>query len=209
MIGSLDKIHHPSSGAPAPSFRQRFTEYRSVDPGSDPYGYNDRERRFIGRAASQLERWNTAVDLAFRRQYAIPIHREIASSHTDPTVIARFSTISQLLNSDLAPIIEDRNKVAHGQWAWHLNSRETGFARHAQAPLNYSALKRRNELIGYISEIIHTLVVSEPTFQRDFAALYTKLQKAKTLIDGSKYPGLERQLRLQASARISAIRNHD
>jgi hypothetical protein len=38
-----------------------------------------------------------------------------------------FQAVLALLNSHLSLVIGDRNKTAHAQWVWFLNSKETGF----------------------------------------------------------------------------------
>ena len=172
---------------------------------SDPDGFNDRERSLIARTTSQHGRWVQAVDLAFRRQYGIAIHQEIDQHSADLTVVTRHTTMVSLLDNDLRPIIEDRNKVAHGQWVWLLNSKETDFTGRAASPLNYKALRSRSQLIRYLSEIVHALVVSEPTFQRDFDAIYGRLQVSKTALDGSDYPQFATLLRQQGLDRITRI----
>jgi hypothetical protein len=42
----------------------------------DPTGFNDRERRLLLRE-TQMNRWEAAVEYAFRRHYSVPVHREL------------------------------------------------------------------------------------------------------------------------------------
>jgi hypothetical protein len=105
-------------------------------------------------------------------------------------VPSQYSAINSLLRDDLAPIIEDRNKLAHAQWRWLLNSRETAFTGPAAAALNYLALQRRGAVITHLAALIHALVVSEPTFHRDYSFLYNAISQARATIDGPDYPSL-------------------
>jgi len=164
-----------------------IAEARLRKIGSDPDGFNQRERKTLRDQRSQEGRWLMAVDLAFRRQYAIPYHEDVDSSHRDQTVVERYTTLNKLIREDLKLIIEDRNKLAHGQWAWLLNSDATSFTRPAPDPLNYQAIKRRNQVVTHLANIVNDLVVSEPTFQRDFDDSYAQVLVAQAAIEGQDY----------------------
>ncbi|MGW4743912.1 hypothetical protein ACWEPR_03795 [Streptomyces sp. NPDC004290] len=164
----------------------------------DPNGFNERERTLLAGSKSQISRWQAAVDFAFRRQYAVPMHLEIQDAGVDSAVISRHEIIMNMLDGDLRPIIEGRNKTAHGQWVWELNSSETNFKGRAADPMNYLAISRRGEVIDNLAEIVHVLIVSEPAFQRDFDRLYGKISSLRSVIDGSDYPKFEANIRSSA-----------
>lgn len=83
---------------------------------SDPDGFNAKEQKLLSQERSQLNRWLRAVELAFRRHYAIPIHLDITVSTTASGVPSQYAKINSLLRNDLDTVIQDRNKLAHGQW---------------------------------------------------------------------------------------------
>lgn len=95
----------------------------------------------------------------------------------------------------MAEIIEDRNKIAHGQWGWLLNSRETAFTGAAPPALNYRAIEVRSRLVREIEAVIRDLVVSEPTFARDYQGRYAEIQRLRAQLSGADYPDLVDQLR--------------
>ncbi|MFE7984778.1 hypothetical protein ACFUZA_21770 [Streptomyces cellulosae] len=161
----------------------------------DPQGFNERERKLIAGSKSQIDRWKSAVDFAFRRQYSIPMHLELQDSSVDSVVISRYGIIVEMLDGDLKPIIEGRNKIAHGQWVWELNNLETQFKGRAADPMNYLAISRRGEIIDNLAEIVHVLIVSEPAFQREFDRLYGKISSTRCVIDGNDYPQFEAKIR--------------
>lgn len=161
----------------------------------DPQGFNERELKLISASKSQIDRWKSAVDFAFRRQYAVPMHLEIRDSSADPTVISRHGIIIDMLDGDLKPIIEGRNKTAHGQWVWELNNNETQFKGLAGESMNYLAISRRGDIINNLAEIVHVLIVSEPAFQRDFDRLYGEVSATRREIDGNDYPEFEAKIR--------------
>ena len=76
-----------------------------------------------------------------------------------------------MLKDELQPIIELRNKLAHGQWIYLLNSEGNDIAQTQMNKLrveNLLSLQFKRNLITYLSSVIHDLVVSKPTFERDF-----------------------------------------
>jgi hypothetical protein len=154
---------------------------------SDPDGFNSKEQRLLGQERKQLDRWQRSVEFAIRRHYDIPLHLEIGDTNTPAGVTAQYNAITAILEEDLEPIIGDRNKLAHAQWKWLLNSKESAFTGPAPAPLNYLASKRRGDMIVQIADLVHTLVVSEPTFQRDYSRIYKRITAIRANIDGTDY----------------------
>ena len=166
---------------------------------SDPDGFNAKERRLLSQEGSQLDRWLRAVELAFRRHYAVPIHLEITTSTTTVSVPGQHANLNSLLRNDLGDVIQDRNKLAHGQWEWLLNNKETAFTGNAPFPLNYLAAYRRSVVIKNLASLIHELVVSEPTFQRNYMSFYQTITTMQAKINGPDYPAFA--LSLQARHR--------
>lgn len=170
---------------------------------SDPDGFNSKEQNLLGQERSQLDRWLRTVEFAIRRHYSVPLHLEITDINTTNGMTAQYLTITNLLKDDLAPIIEDRNKLAHSQWQWLLNSKETAFIGAAPPPLNYLASRRRGEIIIRIADLIHALTVSEPTFQRDYARTYTEITQLQANINGADYPDFVNELRKRRRQSVS------
>jgi hypothetical protein len=165
----------------------------------DPDGFNDRERRLLLRT-HQLERWEAAVEYAFRRHYSVPVHRELDRFILGTIPFGQLQSVQELLNSHLSVVVDDRNKTAHAQWAWHLNNKETTFTERAPKPLNYLAIKTRSDLIGKIGDLVHALAVSEPTFQRDFDAISAEISRLVPLVDGNGYDKYARDARRRKAA---------
>jgi hypothetical protein len=162
----------------------------------DPTGFNDRERGLIWLERSQDRRWVSAVDFAARRHYGVLSHQSL-DAVLPATALQRVESVIDLLGSDLAPIITDRNKLAHGQWVWQLKSRsEDNFLiDQASYDYNYVALRARYRLLDAIGHLVNVLCVSEPTFDRDFDSLMQKINQAKSELDGAGYAALAAQLR--------------
>ncbi|MEU8253335.1 hypothetical protein AB0C06_03580 [Micromonospora inaquosa] len=164
---------------------------------ADPNGFNDRERQIIWRVSNQADRWLEAVEMAFRRHYAVLMHLPVDEASLGLPTFIRFQEVQCLLSGDLRPVTEDRNKTAHAQWAWRLKSRKENdfLSDPAPAPLNYCAIESRKKLIGIVGELVHLLVVSQPGFDRHYAALMKRLDESRLGLDGAEYPKLVAQLR--------------
>lgn len=152
----------------------------------DPAGFNSLERSLIMHDPSQLGRWKAAVTYSFRRHYVIPVHLDVATVLTSPGR-EQYLTLIATLDHDLKPIIEDRNKAAHAQWEWLMNSHETDVTGRAARPMNYLQIHRRGLIIHLMDDLVHTLAVSEPTFQRDFDSTYGRLQTLRAGLSGRDY----------------------
>lgn len=161
----------------------------------DPDGFNDRERALLMSVRSQLDRWMAAVEYAFRRHYTVPIHQDVDQFTVGGSPFAQFTTLSGLIQNHLGDIIGDRNRTAHAQWKWHLNSKESQFTGRAASPLNYIQIKARSDLITSIGDLVNILAVSHPTFQRDFGLVYQESQRLAGLLAGSTYPAFAADLR--------------
>ncbi len=180
------RIHHMTVGMMAEALLRKII--------SDPDGFNDRERRLLSQQRTQLDRWKNTVDLAFRRHYSVPIHLDVDETSAGHVVTAQHTMLLTLLENDLAEIIEDRNELTHGQWAWVLNSKETAFKNAAPAPLNYRAIEVRGKLVREIEALIRDLVISEPTFARDHPQHLAAIQVLRADLAGSDYPQLVKEI---------------
>ena len=163
----------------------------------DPLGFNDRERQLVWRARSQLDRWLEAVELSARRHYKVLIHKPVDASSIGLEAFDRYDTVRSLLTGQLRPVIEDRNKIAHGQWKWRLRSgQENSFLETTPPSLpNYCSLSSQAQLITTIGNLVHIFAISEPTFERDYQKLMSKLAEAQSGLDGHDYARLVAQLK--------------
>lgn len=164
---------------------------------TDPNGFNDRERELVWRVRSQMDRWSTVVELAFRRHYSVPIHLALSEAVMPHAAFVRFQDVTFLLSNELAAVIQDRNKTAHAQWIWQLRSGEDDSFKVAPAPdpPNYSVIRGMSDLILLIAQLVYILAVSEPTFAREYADLTAQLDVARSKLDGAAYPEFVQQLR--------------
>ena len=138
----------------------------------EPSGFDQAERQAILCKPSQLERWQLALELAFRKQYEIP-RASLTADTLEHSAYSRYTELGDLLATNLRLVIELRNKLAHGQWAYPLNNAGDDVAHEHMKALraeNLLSLQYKKTLLGHLAEAINDLVVSRPAFERDFDA---------------------------------------
>ncbi len=156
----------------------------------EPGGFRDHERQRIRAKSTQLERWQSAILIAFRK--LIPgaaSSPSLIKSFPTPLIIAT-STLQSDQEHDLAPIINVRNKLAHGQWAYPLNNEGDDVASELYLALKNETLLTldlRRHLVTKMNAAVQDLVVSRPAFERDFDSHYTALAHASTRLRSVDY----------------------
>lgn len=175
---------------------------------SDPTGFDEADRIEIRSPKAQIDRWLKAVNLSFGRHYDAWQENRLAVGSLPGTVRQKHASIRDMLHVELRPVIENRNKVAHGQPLWQLKSGSDQDFKTTSAPLvygDYWDLKYRRAMLSAIGDIVLTLVVSLPTFERDFQKYLTAFESARSRIeansDGSQYQAFTASLAKPRSPR--------
>lgn len=142
----------------------------------EPSGFSDVEQIQVRAAANEHQRWTTAVELAFRKRFNLA-HAPITAMTIPFTAASRYAECQRLLEDELRPVIELRNKFAHGQWAYLLNNQEDDVSTLQMAAFkkeNLLTLQFKRELIDALARVINDLVVSV-AFDRDFDRHYRRI----------------------------------
>jgi hypothetical protein len=145
-------------------------------------GFSDAERSRILALDTKLEQWKVALEIGFRRRYGVP-NAILSKQSLPPTAFLRYQEINRLIDNDLRPIIEIRNKLAHGQWARTLNSEMTDISPAMMALLNSENALSANfkkKIIEALSRIVNDLIVGGIAFDRDFDIHYRVLEQTRT-----------------------------
>ncbi|MDG4666059.1 hypothetical protein [Mycobacterium sp. 236(2023)] len=154
---------------------------------ADPTGFNDVEREVIWSVRSKVDQWLQVLDLAFRRHYQILLHRPLDSALA-AIPLTRYEELHAVVDDDLRPIVEQRNKIAHGQWVWQLKSRkENEFISggpQSSTP-DYLTLSLYSKMLDEIASLVLDLVVSRPTFEREFNSGYARFDAHRLAIAGN------------------------
>lgn len=154
----------------------------------EPNAFTQVERQQIADAGSQLEIWKRALDRGFRRRYGIPAANLATALPITPR--ARYIALVSMIEADLRPIIEIRNKLAHGQWVRPLNSDNDDFSPSYTQQINGEnahSVKCKYRMLEYLAQLIHDLVAGNAAFERDFDSHYSKLEHAKQEITSRPY----------------------
>lgn len=159
----------------------------------EEYGFTDQERKQIEENSSQLEQWQSTVDLAFRKHHKItraPLDgRNLGVAHA-----ARRAALQDVLGNELKIIIEIRNKLAHGQWVYPFNNEGTAVEQEKYRLINQEnlqSLQFKYALAGHLADAVHDLVVSPATFERDFEEHFKRLFQVRTNLKTKNYTKYE------------------
>jgi hypothetical protein len=155
----------------------------------EPNGFTSDEREQITGAGSQIEMWKFALERGFRKRYQLPFANLAQALPFTPR--SRYTAILNIIENDLRPIIEVRNKLAHGQWVRPLNSENDDVSPlHTQQinGENAHSVKCKHRILEYLSQIIQDLAAGGVAFERDFDGHYLKLENARREISSRSYP---------------------
>lgn len=155
----------------------------------EPAGFDDNARTEILNQRTQFESWLLALEKGFRKQYKVP---KVALSNETLTATAwmRYSALRDVILDELRPVIEMRNTLAHGQWSRALNSDGTDIS----GPM-IAAIKRENalsarfkySLLEAMAMLVHDLVSSPATFERDFDVHFKQITATKINLRKRRY----------------------
>jgi hypothetical protein len=157
-----------------------WSEVRFLKILHEPNAFSDEERLRVLGGAAKIDQWKLAVEIGFRRRYGIPAAS--LSSNLARTARHRFEDLMSLIGNDLAPIIQIRNRLAHGQWCRTFNNELTEISQPTMAILNTENALSANfkmKIIDVISTITNDLLVGGAAFERDFDNHYRILEQTK------------------------------
>lgn len=132
--------------------------------------FTDLQKARIFSEPTQLDQWISSVEISFREYYKVP-NAELSIYTLPHTAFYRFKTVLDIINKDLRSVIEVRNKLAHGQWVYPLNTAGNDVEEEKYKGINKEnllSLQFKHSMITTLADIIHDLAVSLPTFERDF-----------------------------------------
>ena len=171
-------------------------------------GFDDAERTAVSSKGTQLEQWQAAVDVAFRKHYKLP-NAELSARTLGVAAAARRQALLGVLDSELRIIIEIRNKLAHGQWMYPFNSDGTAVEQDKYKLINKEnllSLEFKLAMLGHLADTVHDLVVSPRTFERDFDSHFKRLFQVQTNLKRRDYGKYEQSL-INSRQRARAARS--
>lgn len=181
---------------------------------TDPTGLSPTHQNVIWGEKSKADQWLKLLIVAFERHYNRGVNANWTVDSLTPTDRARYDAVRELVDKKLRPIIERRNKLAHGQWLWHLKSQQENQFKNLPRqgpPPDYFSLHSLTRAVESIAGLILTLTVSRPTFERDFDKHYGAFERANSDLesndDGSKYEVFVRELKKSLPASVNYWRH--
>jgi hypothetical protein len=171
-------------------------EARLIKIAYMPDGLTASERSTV-LAEKALDRWKSAVDLAFRRHYKVN-QRYRLEDRLDHDPLAKHQTLMSLVDGELNHIISLRNKLAHGQWVFPFNADLTAVEPQSLGALqteNTLSLKYRDTLVTQLGHIVVVLVQSAPSFESRFNEYFIKVRASRKYLEASNYDAWANRLR--------------
>lgn len=138
------------------------------------------------------DKWVTALNFAMCKAYGIPISNEseVIKSRLSFTSRVRYQELLRIIKDIFVKSIEVRNRLAHGQWEYaftndlrNISSTITGRLRLE----NIISLQLNIKLFKSLAELINSLAVSPPTFERDFDLHYTRIEQQTLNLHNREY----------------------
>jgi len=148
--------------------------------------FTDLEKKLIKLNKQKIEEWKTIIELAFRKHYNLYIGNKLDENNLGSINFQRYVAILDIVENYLQSIIENRNKLAHGQWVCQLNSKGNLLDTENTKELmneNIITLEKKYQILKLVTQIIHDLMISKRTFERDFSKNYNGIIERKKFID--------------------------
>jgi len=133
--------------------------------------------------ASLIDKWLLLADFFFKKQYLKRQDRELNKLNLGMTTYSRYQTIKSIINDDIRPFVELRNKLVHGQWAVAINL--TGKGKNQELTTNIWKLSKKEIMlikafVKHLPPLMKLLITSKKTFERDYDKYTHKILKAKS-----------------------------
>jgi hypothetical protein len=174
-----------------------------------PDGLTGPERSRVLAEDTALGRWRAAIDVAFSRHYHVPKGKPFADA-LDHDVLAKHTTLHDLLTDELSALILLRNKLAHGQWRYPFNATLTGIESTAVRALSAEdslTLRYRDRLISQLGNIVVDLVSSAAGFEPRFNEYFVIIRRYRKLLEQADFEQWALRLRATkvAVARVAPV----
>ncbi|TBV26518.1 hypothetical protein DMZ43_05470 [Meridianimaribacter sp. CL38] len=158
-----------------------WSEVRILKLTYEDNAFSQSEIGIIINSGTLADKWKNALKIAVCKAYNLNPTVDFVSL-LPFTPKSRYLEIHHLIESDLLPSIEIRNRIAHGQWKYaftndlrNTNTQLTGHLRQE----NIVKLQLKRKLLTGLSFLIHDLIISEATFDRDFDKNYRLIEENK------------------------------
>lgn len=154
------------------------------------------ERETVLAPPQHVERWHAAVELGLRNHWA---NRpgDLSQLSLGHDIHARYQTLTAAIEDDLRPIIELRNKLAHGQWVFPLTESNEVAVEQKRTLEREQALSLglKSRILDDLADVIHDLVVSRHAFESSFERQFRDLTLLRGELAERRFKNFEAKLR--------------
>lgn len=142
----------------------------------EPGGFSSTRRNKVLGEDALYDKWMACIALAFQAKY------QCSAAALPATAKLRYKAINSFMDNHLKPLITTRNRLAHGQWIYPFKNGTydiDALSKEVIDKENIMSLQYKKTLLQFIADMVNDLVLSKPTFERDFDAHYKKIEGAE------------------------------
>lgn len=124
---------------------------------------------------AETEKWLNLNDFLFKERYLNNQKRKLTKTSLGDTACYRYETLNKIVENDISPFINLRNRIAHGQWSVAFNS--LGMAKNQQLTQRAWTLSKKDLMIFKIllenfPLLLRNLMSSKNTFEKNYDPPY-------------------------------------
>lgn len=133
-------------------------------------------------ARKEIDKWHILIDEFFKKHYLSKKQTSITRRIMGHSPYARYLSLKEIIEKEVNIFIEIRNRLAHGQWKIALNTEATNKSQDITTKLwalsKKEILYLKSTLVN-LNKILNDLICSKATFERDFDAYISRIDKTK------------------------------
>jgi len=133
------------------------------------------------------DRWKELVKLCFRNRFRTI---DLNERTLPPSRFSQHKTLMESLENELLPIVNLRNRLAHGQLRYTLRNSYSSIDERLMRQLhreNIVTLQIKRRILFYISRIVRSLAIWHPKFNEHFDKYYSVVISSNYELRTSKY----------------------
>lgn len=153
-----------------------WAEVRIIKLVYEKNAFTDSEITKIIGQQSLNDKWKQSLEIACSRNFYVNS--------------TKYSMLLDIIDNQLLPSAQIRNKLAHGQWKFTFNSDLQNINQDLTNKIradNILKIQLRYKIFKNLSQLIHDLVISTSTFDRDFEDNFRKIEEKKHQMSNRKY----------------------
>ncbi|HII92125.1 MAG TPA: hypothetical protein HA262_08170 [Methanosarcina sp.] len=159
-----------------------WTEVRIIKLIYEINAFTEDEIKTVIGSGSLEKRWKKTLEIAY--------YKSFQNDASNPINKNRYDSLIDIITEHLKSSAEVRNRLAHGQWKYAFNNKLLDINQDLTRMINddnYLKISLRYKIFKDLSQMIHNLAVSTPTFKRDFDCIYNRITEKQQQLHNKKY----------------------